>query len=169
MHGPCCNTFTLYTSGTNRTMPPSLSSLTVSSRMRGRLVVSVSQTVFSRAVSAVGTERGGMDKHHGRSLQKEARAALATERRFPATSSSTGCALIRDHDCVHCSSVRLRQTTVSSLVIPHRQLYYNLKALPYETHYSLFVNVRLCTYMSCHVIKVREGYALLKVTRDTNF
>ena len=130
---------------------------------------SLSQPVFSRAVSAVGTERGGMYKHHGRSLQKETRAALATERRFPATSSSTGCALIRDHDCAHCSSVRLRQTTVSSLVIPHRQLYYNLKALPYETHYSLFVNVRLCTYMSCHVVKVREGYALLKVTRDTNF
>ena len=37
----------------------------------------------SRAASAMGTERGGMDKHHGRSVQQETGAALATERRFP--------------------------------------------------------------------------------------
>ena len=59
------------------------------------------QQVFSRAVSAVGTERGGMDKHHGRSVQQETGAALATERRFPAASYSTRCALIRDRDCAH--------------------------------------------------------------------
>ena len=56
--------------------------------------VSVCEQVFSRAVSAVGTERGGMDKHHGRSVQQETGAALATERRFPAASYSTGCAEI---------------------------------------------------------------------------
>ena len=32
-------------------------------------------------MSAVGTERGGMD--HGRSVQQETGAALTTERRFP--------------------------------------------------------------------------------------
>ena len=58
--------------------------------------LSVCEQVFSRAVSAVGTERGGMDKHHGRSVQQETGAALATERCFPAASYSTGCALIRD-------------------------------------------------------------------------
>ena len=62
--------------------------------------LSVCEQVFSRAVSAVGTERGGMDKHHGRSVQQETGAALATERRSPAASYSTGCALIRDRDCV---------------------------------------------------------------------
>ena len=41
--------------------------------------VSVCEQVFSRAVSAVGTERGGMDKHHGRSVQQETGAALATD------------------------------------------------------------------------------------------
>ena len=57
--------------------------------MRGRVIVvglcvclSVCERVFSRAVSAVGTERGGMDKHHGRSVQQETGAALTTERRF---------------------------------------------------------------------------------------
>ena len=63
--------------------------------------VSVCEQVFSRAVSAVGTERGGMDKHHGRSVQQETGAALATERRSRTTASySTGCALIRDRACV---------------------------------------------------------------------
>ena len=62
--------------------------------------VCVCEQVFSRAVSAVGTERGGMDKHHGRSVQQETGAALATERRSPAASYSTGCALIRDSACV---------------------------------------------------------------------
>ena len=57
--------------------------------------LSVCEQVFSRAVSAVGTERGGMDKHHGRSIQQETGAALA---HFLAASYSTGCALIRDHD-----------------------------------------------------------------------
>ena len=61
--------------------------------MRGRVIVvglcvcvclSVCEQVISRAVSAMGTERGGMDKHHGRSVQQETGAALATERRFPA-------------------------------------------------------------------------------------
>ena len=33
--------------------------------------LSVCEQVFSRAVSAIGTERGGMDKHHGRSVQQE--------------------------------------------------------------------------------------------------
>ena len=48
-------------------------------------------------MSAVGTERGGMDKHHHeRIVQQETGVALATERRFPAASYSTGCALIRD-------------------------------------------------------------------------
>ena len=51
-------------------------------------------------MSAVGIEHGGMDKHHGRSVQQETGAALATERRFPAASYSTGCALIRDRYCV---------------------------------------------------------------------
>ena len=51
-------------------------------------------------MSAVGTERGGLDKHHGRSVQQETGAALATERRFLAASYSTGCALIRDRHCV---------------------------------------------------------------------
>ena len=59
--------------------------------------VSVCEQVFSRNVSAVGTERGGMDKHHRRS---KTGAALATERRSPAASYSTGCALIRDRACV---------------------------------------------------------------------
>ena len=54
--------------------------------------VSVYEQVFSPAVSAVGTERGGMDKHHGCSVQQETGAVLATERRFPAASYSTGCA-----------------------------------------------------------------------------
>ena len=49
--------------------------------------------VFSRAVSAVGTNMEVMVKHHGRSVQQETGAALATERRFPAASYSTGCAL----------------------------------------------------------------------------
>ena len=44
--------------------------------------VSLCEQVFSRAVSAVGTEGGGMDKHHGRSVQQETGAALATERRL---------------------------------------------------------------------------------------
>ena len=44
--------------------------------------LSVCEQVFSRAVSAVGTERGGMDKHHGRSVQQETGAALATEMLF---------------------------------------------------------------------------------------
>ena len=35
-------------------------------------------------MSAVDTERGGMDKHHERSAQQETGAALATERRSPA-------------------------------------------------------------------------------------
>ena len=48
----------------------------------------------------MGTERGGMDKYHGRSVQQETGAALVTERRFPAASYSMGCALIRDRDCV---------------------------------------------------------------------
>ena len=52
--------------------------------------------VFSRAMSAVGTNMEVMVKHHGRSVQQETGAALATERRFPAASYSTGCALIRD-------------------------------------------------------------------------
>ena len=51
-------------------------------------------------MSAVGTERGGMDKHHGCSVQQETGTALVTERRFPAASYSTGCALVRDRDCV---------------------------------------------------------------------
>ena len=62
--------------------------------------LSVCEQVFSRAVSAVGTERGGMDKHHGRSVQQETGAALTTERRFPAASYSLGRALIRDRDYV---------------------------------------------------------------------
>ena len=63
--------------------------------------LSVCEQVFSRAVSAVGTERGGMDKHHGRSVQQETGAALSTtERRFPAASYSLGRALIRDRDYV---------------------------------------------------------------------
>ena len=60
--------------------------------------LSVCEQVFSRAVSAVGTERGGMDKHHGRSVQQETGATLTTERRFPAASYSLGRALIRDRD-----------------------------------------------------------------------
>ena len=67
------------------------------------VTVSVSvclSTGFSRAVSAVGTGRGGMEKHHGRFVQQETGAALATERRFLAASYSTGCALIRDRDRV---------------------------------------------------------------------
>ena len=59
--------------------------------------LSVCEQVFSRAVSVVGSERGGM---HGHSVQQETGAALATERRFLAASYSTGCALIRDRDCV---------------------------------------------------------------------
>ena len=51
-------------------------------------------------MSAAGTERGGMDKHHGRSLQQETGASLTTERRFPAASYSLGRALIRDRDYV---------------------------------------------------------------------
>ena len=43
---------------------------------------SVTEQVFSRAVSAVGTERGGTGKHHGRSVQQETGEALATEKRF---------------------------------------------------------------------------------------
>ena len=62
--------------------------------------LSVCEQVFSRAVCAVGTERGGMDKHHGCSVQQETGAALATEKRFLAASYSVGCALIRDRDCV---------------------------------------------------------------------
>ena len=62
--------------------------------------LSVCEQVFSRAMSAVGTERGGMDKHHGLSVQQETGAALATERCFPVARYSTGCALIRDRDCV---------------------------------------------------------------------
>ena len=62
--------------------------------------LSVCEQVFSRTVSAVSTERGGMDKHHGRSVQQETGAALAAERRFPAASYSTGCALFRDRDRV---------------------------------------------------------------------
>ena len=62
------------------------------------MCVSVCEQVFSRAVSAVGTERGNMDKHHGRSVQQETGAALATERRL--YSYSMGCALIRDRACV---------------------------------------------------------------------
>ena len=58
--------------------------------------LSVCEQVFSRAVSAVGTERGGMDKHRGRSVQQETGAALATE----TASYSTGCALIGDRNCV---------------------------------------------------------------------
>ena len=57
--------------------------------------LSVCEQVFSPAVSAVDTERGGMDKHHGRFVHQETGAALATERRFR---YSTGCALIRDSD-----------------------------------------------------------------------
>ena len=56
--------------------------------------LSVCEQVFSRAVSAVGTERGGMDKHHGCSVQQETGAPLETERRFPAASYSMGCAEI---------------------------------------------------------------------------
>ena len=41
-------------------------------------------------LSAVDTERGGMDKHHGRSVEQETGAALATERCFPAASYSMG-------------------------------------------------------------------------------
>ena len=59
------------------------------------------------AVSAMGTERGGMDKHHGCSVQQETGAALATERRFPAASYSMGCALIRDCDCVEALTTAL--------------------------------------------------------------
>ena len=62
--------------------------------------LSVCEQVFSLAVSAVGTERGGMDKHHGCSVQQETGAALTTERRFPAASYSLGRALIRDRDYV---------------------------------------------------------------------
>ena len=62
--------------------------------------LSVCEQVFSRAVSAVGTERGGVDKHHWRSVQQETGAALATERRSAASSYSTGCVLIKDRDCV---------------------------------------------------------------------
>ena len=40
-------------------------------------------------MSAVGTERGGMDKHHGCSVQQDTGAALATERDFPAASYSS--------------------------------------------------------------------------------
>ena len=46
-----------------------------------RACVSVSvciEQVFSRVVSAVGTEHGVMDKHHGRSVQQETGAALGT-------------------------------------------------------------------------------------------
>ena len=77
--------------------------LTLAHAPEGYLVcvcVSVCEQVFSRAVSAVGTERGGMDKHHGRSVQQETGAALATERRSPAASYSTRCALIRYRACV---------------------------------------------------------------------
>ena len=52
--------------------------------------VSVCQRVFSRAVSAVGTEHGGMDKHYGRSAQQETGAVMAAERRFPAASIPRG-------------------------------------------------------------------------------
>ena len=51
-------------------------------------------------MSAVGTKRGGMDKHHGHSVEQETGAALATERCFLAASYSTGYALIRDCDSV---------------------------------------------------------------------
>ena len=61
-------------------------------------------------MSAVGTERGGMEKHHGHSAQQETGAASATERR--SAGYSTGCALIIG---AHCSSIRLRETAVSSL------------------------------------------------------
>ena len=63
-------------------------------------------------MSAVGTECGGMEEHHGRSAQQETGVALATERRFLAAGYSTGCALIIG---AHCSSIRLRETAVSSL------------------------------------------------------
>ena len=36
-----------------------------------RLSVRLCEQVFLRAVSAVGTEREGMDRHHGRSVQQE--------------------------------------------------------------------------------------------------
>ena len=62
--------------------------------------LSVCEQVFSRAMSAVGTERGGMDKHHGYSVQQETGVVLATERRFPAASSSMRCALIRDRNYI---------------------------------------------------------------------
>ena len=81
--------------------------------MRGRVIVvgvcvcvctcvSVCLSFLASRVdmSAMGTERGGMDKHHGRSVQQETGAALATERRFSAASYSMGCALIRDRACV---------------------------------------------------------------------
>ena len=55
-------------------------SLSLSLSLSVRL--SASQQVFSRAVSAVGTEHGVMDKHRGRSAQQETGAALATERRL---------------------------------------------------------------------------------------
>ena len=42
----------------------------------------VFQQIFSRAVSAMGTECGGMDKHHGCSVKQETGAALARERRL---------------------------------------------------------------------------------------
>ena len=61
---------------------------------------SLCEQVFSRAASAVGTERGGIDKHHGRSVHQETGTALAIERRFLGAGYSTGCALIRDHNCV---------------------------------------------------------------------
>ena len=35
------------------------------------LCVHLCEQVFLRAVSAVGTERGGMDRHHGRYVQQE--------------------------------------------------------------------------------------------------
>ena len=62
--------------------------------------LSVCEQVFSRAMSAMGAERGGTNKHHGRSVQQESGAALGTERCFPAASYSIGCALFRDRDCV---------------------------------------------------------------------
>ena len=43
----------------------------------GWVGLSVCEQVFSRAVSAVGTERGGMDKHHGRSVRQETGSFLA--------------------------------------------------------------------------------------------
>ena len=52
--------------------------------------LSVCEQVFSRALSAVGTEHGGMDKHYGCSVQQETGASLAAERRFPAARHSTG-------------------------------------------------------------------------------